>query len=126
MTKGFFAQHDNGRRGEDTKGKMTPSPSEQIIQESKKGVTLAIHIVPRAAKNEIVGTHGNALRIRLKAPPVEGAANTALLAFIAEVLGISPHQIELISGHTSRNKLLAITGLTKDTILKRLLKHLRL
>ncbi|MGC8786539.1 MAG: DUF167 domain-containing protein [Anaerolineae bacterium] len=93
---------------------------EQIIREGKRGITLAVHVVPRAAKNEIVGIHGNALRIRLNAPPVEGAANAALLAFLAQVLEIPPRQIELISGHTSKHKILAISGLTKGQILQKL------
>jgi len=97
---------------------------EQIIHESKRGLTLAIHAVPRAARNEIIGIHGDALRVRLAAPPVEGAANAALLAFLAQVLEIPQRQLEIISGHASRHKILAISGLTKETIIERLQKHL--
>lgn len=97
---------------------------EQIIGESKRGLTLAVHVVPRAAHNEIVGIHGNALRIRLNAPPVEGAANAALVAFLAQVLGIPTRQIELVSGRTSKHKILAISGLTKEAILTKLQRHL--
>lgn len=83
-----------------------------VISDSKDGVTLAVHVVPRSAKNEIVGLHGEALRIRVHAPPVGGAANAALVATVAEALGVAKRQVEIVSGHASRRKVLRIVGLS--------------
>jgi uncharacterized protein (TIGR00251 family) len=91
-----------------------------IIHERGQGVTLTVHVVPRASRNEVVGIHGDALRIRLKAPPVEGAANAALVAFLAEALGLPQRQVEVLSGHASRRKRVAVTGLGKAEVARRL------
>ncbi|MGQ9494039.1 MAG: DUF167 domain-containing protein [Anaerolineae bacterium] len=98
---------------------------EQTIRESRQGIILAVHVVPRSSKNEIAGTYGDALHIRLKAPPVEGAANAALLTFIAQVLEVPLRQLDILSGQTSRHKLLLISGLTKDQVLQKLTKSLQ-
>jgi hypothetical protein len=71
---------------------------------TRDGVVLNLHIQPGAKKTEIVGRHGEALKIRLAAPPVDGKANACLLAFLAERLGLPRAQIELVSGETSRAK----------------------
>jgi uncharacterized protein (TIGR00251 family) len=74
------------------------------IAAARDGVVLTLHIQPGAKRTEIVGLHGEALKIRLAAPPVDGKANAALLAFIAERLGVAKSQVELVSGETSRAK----------------------
>jgi len=66
---------------------------DQVIRESKRGVLLAVHVVPRSAKSELTGLHGKALRIRLAAPPVKGAANRELVRFLAQALAVSKGQI---------------------------------
>lgn len=81
-----------------------------------EGIILALHIQPGAKKTEIVGLHGDALKIRLAAPPVDGKANEALIAYVAEQLGIPRHQIELISGQTSRGKRIRITGIAREKV----------
>lgn len=88
----------------------------QVVRDSKRGVLLTVHVVPRSAKSELMGLHGRALRIRLAAPPVKGAANKELVRFLAKALAVSKGQIEIISGHTSRTKLLAVSGSSRDTI----------
>lgn len=75
------------------------------------GVIVALHIQPGAKRSEIVGLHGDALKLRLAAPPVDGKANECLLAFIASALGIPKARVELVSGHTSRSKRVAIGGI---------------
>lgn len=65
---------------------------------------LSLHIQPGAKKSECAGLHGDALKIRLAAPPVDGKANTALIAFIAERLGLAKAKVSLKSGQTSRRK----------------------
>lgn len=82
------------------------------ITESSNGVILSVHASPRASKNRIEGLHGDALKIRLKAPPVEGKANEALIGFLSDTLGIPQRRITLLSGQTSRQKRLAIAGVT--------------
>jgi uncharacterized protein (TIGR00251 family) len=73
-------------------------------------VTLTLHIQPGAKRSELAGLHGEALKIRLAAPPVEGRANEALLKFIAGLFGVPVRQVELKQGGQSRHKVVAITG----------------
>ena len=76
------------------------------------GVTFAVRVVPRASKDEIVGIHGDALKIRVTAPPVEGRANEALIAFLAKRLGVRKSQVEIVAGATSRRKMIRVIGLS--------------
>ena len=73
-------------------------------------ITLTLHIQPGAKRTEVSGLHGDALKIRLAAPPIEGRANEALLKFIAESFGVPLRQVELKQGGQSRHKVVAITG----------------
>jgi uncharacterized protein (TIGR00251 family) len=90
------------------------------IRETDNGVLLPVRAVPRAVRNEIQGVHGDALKIRLQAPPVEGKANQALIRFLSEALNLSRAQIEIRSGETGRNKTVRISGLSKAELLRRL------
>lgn len=90
------------------------------IKETSKGVLLPVRAVPRAAKNEIQGIYGDALKVRLQAPPVEGKANTALIRFLSDALDISRSQISVASGETGRNKAVLIIGLTKTELMEKL------
>ena len=83
-------------------------------------VTFAVKAVPRASRSQIVGWHGDALKVRLLAPPVAGKANAALIALLAAVLAISKQQVEIISGETSRHKWVRVHGLSADQIKMRL------
>lgn len=74
------------------------------------GVTLRLHIQPGAKKTEVAGTHGEALKIRLAAPPVDGKANAALIAFLADRLGLARAGISLLSGDSSRAKRIRVDG----------------
>jgi uncharacterized protein len=73
-------------------------------------VILTLHIQPGAKKTELAGLHGEALKIRLAAPPVDGKANAALLAFLAKQAGIPKAAVELLSGDTSRSKRVRLSG----------------
>jgi uncharacterized protein (TIGR00251 family) len=73
-------------------------------------LTLTLHVQPGAKRTDVAGLHGEALKIRLAAPPVEGRANEALLKFIAEFFGVPLRQVELKQGGQSRHKVVAITG----------------
>lgn len=73
-------------------------------------LTLTLHIQPGAKCTNVAGRHGEALKIRLAAPPIEGRANAALLKFVAESFGVPLRQVELRQGGQSRHKVVAITG----------------
>lgn len=73
-------------------------------------ITLTLHVQPGARCSEVAGLHGEALKIRLAAPPVEGRANKALLKFIAALFEVPMRQVELRHGDQSRHKIVAITG----------------
>ena len=77
-------------------------------------LTLTLHIQPGAKRSELAGLHGEALKIRLAAPPVEGRANEALLKFIAGLFDVPVRQVELKQGSQSRHKVVAISGSTVD------------
>ena len=76
--------------------------------------TLTLHIQPGARKTDGVGLHGDALKIRLAAPPVDGKANAALLEFIANRLGLAKSAVNLIGGQTSRRKIVGLTAAPAD------------
>ncbi len=73
-------------------------------------LTLTLHVQPGAKRSEVTGLHGDALKIRLAVPPIEGRANEALLKFIAEMFDVPLRQVELKQGGQSRRKAVAITG----------------
>jgi uncharacterized protein (TIGR00251 family) len=87
-------------------------------------VTFRVRVVPRASRNKVGGIHDGAVRIRLTAPPVEGAANEALIAFLSSVLRVAKRDIELVSGQSSRNKVVSVLGLSAEEVEARLRSHL--
>ncbi|MBL8404739.1 MAG: YggU family protein [Dechloromonas sp.] len=86
-------------------------------------ITLTLHIQPGARKTEFAGLHGDALKIRLAAPPVDGKANEALLKFIADTLGMAKTAVSLKSGSTSRRKVLELKGVDRIAIEALALQH---
>lgn len=74
------------------------------------GVILSIHVQPRASKNQICGLQGEALKIRLTSPPVDGAANKLCREFLADLFGVAKSYVEIISGESSRHKRVKICG----------------
>ncbi|MBI3985894.1 MAG: DUF167 domain-containing protein [Lentisphaerae bacterium] len=85
------------------------------------GCVLNLRVVPRAARNGVAGLHGDALKIRLQAPPVDNKANQALVEFLAEVLDIPAGRIRLLSGATGRHKRVALSGVSAAQARKALL-----
>lgn len=79
-------------------------------------ITLTLHIQPGAKKTEFAGRHGDALKIRLSAPPVDGKANEALIKFVAETLKLPKSAVNLKSGQTSRRKVLEVSGSNCDAV----------
>jgi uncharacterized protein (TIGR00251 family) len=81
---------------------------------------LKIHLFPRASRDEISGMHGDAIKIKVTAPPVEGKANEALKRFIARKLNLAASQIEIVAGQRSRDKILKISGISRAEVEKAL------
>ena len=85
------------------------------------GTAFAVRVIPRAQKNAIQGELGDALKVRLCAPPVDGAANAALVEFLADKAGVPRSRVRIVSGATGRNKRIEIAGLAPDAAAGRLL-----
>jgi uncharacterized protein (TIGR00251 family) len=94
------------------------------VNETTKGVTFAVKVHPRARKNAMTGVVGDALKLSLTAPPVEGRANQAVIEFFAELFEIPRSSVTIASGETSRNKVVRIAGLTKAAVAARVSAHL--
>lgn len=96
------------------------------LRSATDGITLSLHIQPGAKKTEIVGLHGEALKIRLAAPPVDGKANDVLLGFLAATLGVARSQLTLVSGQAGRAKRVRIAArdatMNADSVASRLLQ----
>lgn len=90
--------------------------SEWFKQAADGRLTLTLHIQPGAKKTEFAGLHGDALKIRLAAPPVDGKANEALVRFVADQLGLAKSAVNLKSGQTSRRKVLEVIGATAEAV----------
>ena len=90
------------------------------LREIAGSVTLQVSVHPRARKNAITGTHGDALKLSLTAPPVEGRANEAVIAFFAALLRLPRSSITIAAGHSRRNKVVRITGITASALAERI------
>lgn len=75
-----------------------------------EALTLEIRVQPRASRDEIVGPHGEQLKVRITAPPVDGKANQHLIRFLAKAFGVAPSAVTLVGGETGRDKRLRIQG----------------
>jgi uncharacterized protein (TIGR00251 family) len=90
--------------------------SEPVQQPPTPGCTLPVKVIPNAPRNEVVGWLGDALKIKIHAPPVEGRANEALCEFLAATLAVPRRAVTLVRGDTSRRKSVRVDGLTLDAI----------
>ncbi len=90
------------------------------LHETAKGISFAVKVHPRARKNAITGIVGDALKLALTAPPVEGRANQAVIEFFAELFAIPRSSVTIASGETSRNKIVRISGVSRTAIEQRL------
>lgn len=79
-------------------------------------VRVSVHVQPRASRSEIIGQHGAALKVRLQAPPVDGAANEALVRLLADSLGVPQRAVRVVAGATSRAKTVEVEGTTEDAV----------
>jgi uncharacterized protein (TIGR00251 family) len=86
------------------------------VNESNDGVTFAVKVHPRAKKNAITGEVGDALKLSLTTPPVEGRANEACIEFFAKLLKVPRSSVTIASGQSSRNKVIRVTGVNRDYV----------
>ena len=82
---------------------------------------LNIRVIPRSPRTRVDGRRGDAILIRLNAPPVDGAANEALIAFLSDTLGVSRRDISLVAGEKSRDKRVRVDGVSQEFAVSRLL-----
>jgi uncharacterized protein (TIGR00251 family) len=90
------------------------------IHDSPAGITFAVKIHPRAKKNAVTGEVGDSLKLSLTAPPVDGKANDACIEFFAKLLEVPRSSITIAAGHSSRNKVIRVAGLTGPQVRQRL------
>jgi uncharacterized protein (TIGR00251 family) len=95
-------------------------PPPDYLRAQADGVLLSVKLQPRASANEIVGPMGNELRIKVTAPPVDAAANEALVRLLADALDCPRSRVELIRGQTSRHKVVKLHGFTVEEAARRL------
>ena len=90
--------------------------SELRVHETNGRVRLGVHVQPRAARSEIVGVYGDTLEVRLTSPPVEGAANEALVKFLAETFAVGRRAVRIVAGEHARSKIVEIEGITARAV----------
>ena len=90
------------------------------IHESDDGVSFAVRVHPRAKKNAITGELGDALKVSLTTPPIDGRANEACIEFFAKLLKVPRSSVTIASGQSSRNKVIRVAGLSADALRKRI------
>jgi len=96
-----------------------------FIRENSRGIKFKVFIQPRSSKNMIVGLYGDALKIKLKAPPVDGAANKMCIQYLAKCLKVPKSSLEIISGHTSRSKMILLHAANQSAASKSERKKLK-
>jgi len=87
-------------------------------KKTKNGIRFSATIQPKSSQNAIVGIHDESLKIRLTSPPVDGAANKACVKFLAKQIGVSPANVSIVSGLTSRKKIIQIDDITEEAFLQ--------
>jgi hypothetical protein len=90
------------------------------LQSVNNGVAFPVKVIPRASRSEIAGSEGDALKVRLCAPPVEGEANQALIKLLAKTLKVPKGSLKVLSGHKSRAKRLWVGGISPQELKSRL------
>ena len=86
------------------------------VTESGGRVRFSVRVQPRASRSEIAGEYGDALKIRLSAPPVDGAANDELVAFLSNIFAVTRKSVRILAGETSRSKLIEVEGITERAV----------
>ncbi len=91
-----------------------------MAPDSKEGCTLKLRVQPKASRNQVDGFEDGTLRLRVTAPPTEGKANAGVIALLAKTLGVSKSRLEIVRGHSSRDKVVSIETLTEQEVHQRI------
>ncbi|GAB4456164.1 MAG: DUF167 domain-containing protein [Anaerolineales bacterium] len=95
------------------------------LHDGKRGSALAVRVTPRASRNEIVEVlDDGTIKVRLSAPPVDNEANTALIEFLSDILGVPKSRLDIVAGKTGRDKLISVVDMDVETVHQRILAHL--
>ena len=86
------------------------------VREENGGIQFTVRVIPRSTRSEIAGEHDGAVKVKLSAPPVDGAANDALIKLLAKKLGVARSAVSIVGGATSKTKQLRIAGATADQL----------
>ena len=86
------------------------------VQSRRGSVRFSVHVQPRASRSEVVGLYGDALKVRLTAQPLEGAANQALVELLASLLAVGRGAVRIVAGATSRTKIVEVDGITEEQL----------
>ena len=97
---------------------MKGRPGSRKQKQTELSATFSVRIQPRSAKNGVTRMEDGSLRIRLTAPPVDGAANEALVKFLSDALAVSKSVVEIVSGHTGRQKIIRISGINEADVIR--------
>jgi hypothetical protein len=95
---------------------VSTGPGGLDVREERGRVRFSIRVQPRASADEVVGIHGGALKIRLTAPPVDGAANERLVIFLSTIFAVPRRAIKILAGESSRTKIVEIEGVTERDV----------
>jgi uncharacterized protein len=95
------------------------SSASDLVTEDGDAVVVAIHVQPRAGRTAVVGRHGDALKVRVAAPPVDDRANDATIALVAEILDVPAGDVQIASGNRSRLKRVRVNGIDHETAVER-------
>src|SRR4051812_39669500 len=93
-----------------------------IVHDTPAGATFQVKVQPRAKRNAIIGEVGDALKLALTAPPVEGRANEACIAYFAKLLNVPRSSVTIAAGHSARNKVIRVSGVSAHEVRRRLSK----
>ena len=95
------------------------------LHSGQKGSALAVRVTPRASRNEIVEMlDDGTIKVRIAAPPADDEANTALIEFLAEILGVPKSRLDIVAGETGRDKLIAVVDMDVETAHQRIVAHI--
>lgn len=87
-----------------------------MFQQTAEGVIISLYVQPQAAKSEIIGTYNGALKMKIKAPPVDGKANAEIIRYLSEKLGLAKNKIEILKGDKSKNKKVLVYNVTLEEL----------